>query len=460
MPREVMGRWIRQDPARAKGITTAAQSDPGMDLDVLREALVTLTDLSVVKSFLAVADQRRRAAIAALGGIKPENFQAGNEAFTELVAIAATDPSEEMRFTAIFAAFGLLQYCKVHARPWVPRLVGAVTAAPSEATRTALLQGLWRHHDMFQFADVEKTLALACDADPSPALLNTLDATLSHLIGGPHHDLAIQRLTRLISGDGKAIPLEHLHGLEYRLKTLDRAQLFALAVRWFGTGDRKLCEAMAKLIGGMQQAQPFDATLAGLGLSGSQMIVICHKAIAYLLLAPVTAASFVVAALRAGDKAIEPELVQFLLLQSLLINYGGTVAAYLKSVPKGDAAYRPVRQALKLYRTYEEGLNIKTTIKELSPSSYQRGVVRQKHYVTGREIRKRAEQQSVFFGLVQHSTLLYGSKAIAYVRGADEPPVSMEMKTMSAGFEMPWLQIIDPVGLDWLLRVFQVSKPK
>jgi hypothetical protein len=105
-------------------------------------------------------------------------------------------------------------------------------------------------------------------------------------------------------------------------------------------------------------------------------------------------------------------------------------------------------------------LSINATIKVLLPSSYQRGAVRQKHYVTGREIRKQAERQSVFFGLVQHSTLLYGRKAIAYVRGADEPPVSMEMKTMSAGFEMPRLQIIDPVGLDWLLRVFRVSKPK
>jgi hypothetical protein len=150
MPREALGRWIRRDPARARDIITAAQSDPEVDREVLREALVILADLIPVKSFLAVADQRRQAAIAALGGIKPHNLEAGNEAFTELVAIAATGPNEDMRFTAIFAAFGLLQYCKVQASQWVPRLIAAVTAAPSEATRTALLQGLWRNHDMFQ----------------------------------------------------------------------------------------------------------------------------------------------------------------------------------------------------------------------------------------------------------------------------------------------------------------------
>ena len=458
MPREALRRWIGRDPTRAKDIITAAESDPGMDREVLREALVTLADLSLVKWFLAVADQRRQAAIAALGGIKPQNLQAGNEAFTELVGIAATDPSEDMRFTAIFAAFGLFQYCKVHASPWVPRLIAAVTAAPSEATRTALLQGLWRHSGLFQEADIKATLALVSDADLPPAL-RMLEGTLSHLVAGPHHDLAIDCLTNLLASDGTAVSLEDCPGLEHRLMNLDPTQLFALAVRWFATGDRKLCESMTKLIGAVHQPQPFDATLAGRGLSGSQMIVICHKAIGYLILAPAVAASFVVAALRAVDKTVQRELVQ-LLLQSVLINYGETAAVYLKNIPKGDAAYQRVRQALKLYRAYEEDLNIRRPIKELLPSSYQRGAVRQKHYVTGREIRKQAEQKSVFFGLVQHSTLLYGRKAIAYVRGADEPPVSMEMKTISAGFAMPRLQIIDPVGLDWLIRIFRVSKPK
>lgn len=138
------------------------------------------------------------------------------------------------------------------------------------------------------------------------------------------------------------------------------------------------------------QPQPFDTTLNGWGLSGSQMITICHKAVGYLILAPVVAASFVVAALRAGDKSAEPEVVQ-LLLQSLPINYGETVAVYLKGITKGDEAHRPVRQALKLYRAYAEGLNIEATIKELFPSSYQRGAVRQKHYVMDREVRKEAE---------------------------------------------------------------------
>jgi hypothetical protein len=235
--------------------------------------------------------------------------------------------------------------------------------------------------------------------------------------------------------------------------------LFALAVRWFATGDQTLCEAMSRLIGGVEHQQPFDASLAGFGLTDSQMIVICHKAVGYMPLAPIVASSFVIAALRADDKAAEPELIQ-LLLQSLLINFRETVANYLKKIGKADIAYQPLRKVLKMYRSYEKGSEIKTSIKELQPSSYQRGVVRQNRYVTNREIRKHAERKSIFFGLVHQSTLLYGRKAITYARGADVPPTSMEMKTIGTHIKMPRLQIIDPVGLDWLFRIFRMSKPK
>ncbi len=460
MPRDALRRWIGHAPERAKEIVAAAQSDPGMDSEVLRDALVTLGDLSSIMSFFAVGGPRRQAAVAALGALKPQSQQAGDAAFAELVTIATADPEEDMRFTALFAAFGLLENCKAQASQWVPTLVAAVTAAPSDSTRTALLQGLLRQTELFQAADATATLAVASGGDLTAVrLFGMLDATLSRLIGGVYHDVAIDCVTALLAHAGKAIPLDNFQILEHRLTALDRTKLFALAVRWFATGDQMLCEVMSKLIGGVQQAQPFDASLAGFGLTGSQMIVLCHKAIGYMLMAPIVAASFVVAALRTADKAAEPELTQ-LLLQSLLINYGETLVTYLKGVGKADIAYQPVRRVLKLYRSYEKGLDIKTPIKELLPSSYQRGVVRQNQYLAGCEIRKQAERQSVFFGLAHRSTLLYGRKAITYVGGPDETPMSLELKTISTSFSMPRLQVIDPVGLDWLFRIFRVSKPR
>jgi hypothetical protein len=459
LPHNALHIWIGQDSKRAKEIIEVARSELDFDREILVNALVTFGDASSAVSFLAFADPRRQAAIAALGTIKPPSTKAGDATFDRLVGIATADPDEDICFTAVLSAFELLRHCKARAPRWVPTLVASVTAKPSNSTRTALLHGLWRQVELFQTADVKAVLALASDGDLTAGLVDTLGVTLSHLIGGIHHELAIDCLTALLASSGKAIPLDNLRMLEHRFAELDRTVLFALAVRWFETGDQLLCETISKLIGGVEHQQPFDASMAGLGLTGNQMIVICHKAVGYMPLAPIVAASFVIAALRANNKTSEPDLIQ-LLLQTLLINFRETVASYLKRIGKTDIAYKPVRGALKMYRSYEKGLNIKTPVKELQPSSYQRGVVRQNHYLASREIRKQAERQTIFFNLVHRSTLLYGRKAMTYMRGADMPPTSMEMKTISTSIEMPRLQIIDPVGLDWLFRVFRLSKPK
>ena len=460
VPRGALCRWIAQVPARAREIIGAAQSDLSIDRDVLRAALVACEDLVLVKWFLAVTDGRRQGAIAALGGIKPQDDAAGETAFTELVAIAAADPQEDMRLTAIHAAFNLLRHCEKQAPQWVPRLVAVVTAAPSDTTRAALLQGLWRQTELFQREEATATLAVALTGElTSGRLSGTLGATLYGLLGGVYQDLALDCLTELLSAGGKSLPLENLGSVEHRLATLDRERLFALAVRWFATGDFKLCEVLSKVLGPLHEVPPFDASLAGFGLTGGQMIVLCHKVVGYLLLSPLMASSFIVAAFRAGDTSVESDLTQ-LLLQGMLINFGDTVVAYLKGIAKTDTAYQAVRAALKLYRKYQKDLDTEAPIKELSPSSYQRGVARQRLYVENREIRKSAERQSIFAGSVRRSSILYGHKAITYVGGSDRPPVSMEMTTFRTHIEMPRLQVIDPVGLELLMWVFRVSKPQ
>src|SRR6185295_15194289 len=248
-------------------------------------------------------------------------------------------------------------------------------------------------------------------------------------------------------------------GLEHRLANGDKEQLFGLAVRWFRTGNRRLCEALAQIISASRNAVPFDGTLKSFGLTGSQQVVICHKAIAYLFLHSAVAASIVVAALRAGDKTVERDL-EDLLVYPILINFRGAVLNYLRSIPKGDTAYAAVRKALKRGDGYFRGAQIKTPIKELAPSAYQRNIVRMKQYEMGRQIHKEVEKRSVLLSLVHRSTLLYGRKSLTYVGGADKPPVAMDLKPMSHSMEMPQLDTIDPVGLDYLLRIFRLSKPK
>ena len=62
-----------------------------------------------------------------------------------------------------------------------------------------------------------RVVRLATELDRLADAVRALAATLSHLIGGAHHDLAIDCLTALLASSGNAIPLDNLQMLEHPL---------------------------------------------------------------------------------------------------------------------------------------------------------------------------------------------------------------------------------------------------
>src|SRR5581483_7418748 len=127
--------------------------------------------------------------------------------------------------------------------------------------------------------------------------------------------------------------------------------------------------------------------------------------------------------------------------------------ASLQNIAAGDASHGPVKEALKQSDAYVRGLDTKAPIKELHPSEYQRGVERMRTEDIMRSAHKKAEQMSVFMSLVHRSTLLYGRKSITFVRDPNDKrrPVTMDMHSFTTSFELPRMEIIDPVGLNLML---------
>src|SRR4029079_1493273 len=93
---------------------------------------------------------------------------------------------------------------------------------------------------------------------------------------------------------------------------------------------------------------------------------------------------------------------------------------YLRTIKRGDRAYKQVRRALKLSDTHFTGLDIKDPIKELRPSDYQRSAERTRRRDMMRQVRKDANKQSILANLVHRSTLLHGRKSMTFVPGPSE----------------------------------------
>ena len=77
-----------------------------------------------------------------------------------------------------------------------------------------------------------------------------------------------------------------------------------------------------------------------------------------------------------------------------------------------------------------------------------------------REAQKEAEKKSVFLNLVKRSIILYGKRSITYIEGpgGERRRVEMELKPHSISIEYPRLDVIDPFGLDYKLRVFRAER--
>ena len=190
-------------------------------------------------------------------------------------------------------------------------------------------------------------------------------------------------------------------------------------------------------------------------------IFISRKAIGYLFIKPVVCCSIIVPMLRRGNPQVVESLTE-LLFDPILLNYGGDANNYLKSIPSTDASYPAIQAALAKNEAFHKGLDSIGTIKELHPSDYQRDVVHQRAHDEMREVHKLAEGKSVLLNLVHRSTILYGRRWLTYVAdpGGQLRAIETELKTISTSFELPRHQILDPVGLDYMLRIFRAEKPK
>jgi hypothetical protein len=305
-----------------------------------------------------------------------------------------------------------------------------------------------------------RTALLALEA-VNPEHLGTvriLDMGIRHLLGTKSEILALGLLAAMLR-DGK-LTVENFQSTIHELKNGNPQRLYQLIVHWFLSGSIELCRSVGELVG-IDKERAFDTNVQPLKLTPLQQIFLCRKAIGFLFLRPVACSSIIVSVLRAGDRDVKGPVTE-LLFDPILLNYGGDVRDYLKQIPAVDPAYGAVQSALTKIEGFYAGLKAAGTIKELHPSEYQRDVVRQRTRDEMQTASKKAVSKSVLLNLVHRSTILYGNRSLTYVTDHDnsQRAIPMDLKSLSVSFELPRREILDPVGLDHMLRVFRAEKLK
>lgn len=456
-PYEAFRNWCAVDRTRAHAIVAASEAGDVQAIAFLTFAFTALADAALARSFVGkYSDERRLSALFALGRIKPVDASDAEDSIGVLLPFVDAAHDEAVRCNALMPLLDICQQFPALAPAYLPKAIAAATETPTPGVLLNLAQALWSHVKLFDRISMKAALGALQATDPAlGGIVQALDVALNTILGTPNNDLALDFLTDVLAPDNR-FDLAQFKSVKHALAGGDRDRLFRLLVRWLISGNTNLGGSCPQILLTGERTVPFDTSTADLGLTGPDHMFLAYKTLGWLFVNDVVAASILVACLRGCDRATAKTIGE-LLFDPLLVNYGGKIRDYLKTIKRGDIAYGPVKAALKVADLFIKGLEIDPQIKELRPSEYQHSVERRRSHDLMRKAQRDAEKESVFLSMVHRSVLLYGRRSITYVQepGNKRRPVSMDMHSISHSFELPRSEITDPVGLSVMLITFR-----
>jgi hypothetical protein len=236
-----------------------------------------------------------------------------------------------------------------------------------------------------------------------------------------------------------------------------KTALTRLATEWLREGDYHVCSTLASHVSEINRTSPcFEVTPDVLPPEAADQVFVCRKAVGYFFIAPMTAAAWIVAVMRRGGPAAQD--VADLLLDPLLVNYGGALKDWLEGLldeegPGNDA----IQDALQRAQEVWNGFDAAREVVELEPSSSRRALVRFQEAEESERIQESARERSIFARLVTTQTLLYGDRSSFSIRDGEGNcrPQTLNMAEMSISSELPKGLFFDPIGTERMLEVFR-----
>jgi hypothetical protein len=295
--------------------------------------------------------------------------------------------------------------------------------------------------------------------------MDSIDYGLVKLINREEPTKGIEFLEDILLANPNDVSMNTFDGV-IRVLCKNNKVLNKVLTKWFLRGNRVLCEGIHAVV---NKDLHHDLLLE---IDPSELISIDHvhifflarKTIGYLFFKPLTATSIIISLMHHTNEEETLQQLGTLLFDPLLLNFPGKVKDHLiqQTEIESGQVKATIESALRIFDEYMNALKSTGVIPELHPSQAHRDAHRRHFSQLLSASFKEAEKKSVFLSLVSKSVLLYGRKSINYVYGLNGKYNRMETPLLSHGteIEIPRLQIIDPFGLDYMLRIFRAERIK
>jgi len=463
--------YCERDASRPREALAEIEASPDVFARLLPGTLVAGSRVDTA-SFLAEAIrlceadhiELRRHAVFSLGKLEwPEGGEAADSALATLERAAKAETDGQILAGVVTSAFALV---KQHGA-LEPHVVAVIATALSKGDENTIHSG----SEVLGFRTGELTATLLDTLfvhlprvrSTDKGTLDNIDFGLSHLLESSDPERGIELLETLLLRRPDELTMEVFDSAGRAILT-NRALINKVATRWFLRGDRALCEAVSTIIAsGVIGDLPLEIDAAELKLADSSHIIFtARKAIGYLFMEPISAAAFLISLMRSTADQEVLTALGVLLFDPLLLNYPGKARDYVARQlgQESGQVKATVGEAFARLDDYLEDLKSVGRLPALHPSTAHRDAYERHFSRQMEESWKAAEANSGLLSLVSKSVVLFGRTSITYVRGLDEQPRRMEspMQTHETEMELPRILRLDPLGLDFKLRVFRVEQ--
>lgn len=457
MPNGAFRQWCKRNLEDAAGVIRDAKAGDDLAMQFVTFALQGANDIETATEFVREYDDNRRLyGLSALGQMSFADGGSARQAIAAVEPFVASGNVDAVRANALSAAFGILQPLEDNAL--ARRLVQSAVQDPGPQVLYGLARLLFQPDSSLDIETVGMALnALrAVDAEQL-GTVRLVDSGLQRMVGTPNESQALDFLTETLRKG--TLTIEQFHSTVHKLSTDKPQRVYELVAKWLLSGSIALASSTGQFVMAGKE-RVFNTSAQSLGLSSDQQLFLCRKAIGFLFFHPVTCCSILVSVIRAADEDVRAQVGQ-LLFDPILLSYGGGARDYLASLPSTDAAYGTVQNVLARFGDFYSAIDAIGSIKELHPSERQLDTAHQRAHDQMRETHKEVEKQSIFRKLVHHSTILHGKRTLTYLAdpGGQKRAFAMDLQKHSAYIELPHLEKLDPVGLDYMRRVCMVEKP-
>lgn len=289
-------------------------------------------------------------------------------------------------------------------------------------------------------------------------IARNIDYLLVHLIEINSPSLAIELLESILAVGVKVKRLSYLSS-----QLMDKYQELRahIITKWFLSGETSLYRGVLDLLHGVSGKDIELYAETALLDTEEKKLFVCRKAVGWLFTIPVVTVRYIMSILDSASEETSIEL-KSILYDPLLLSYPGELTKIFQSFIDNDIHKSLCERMLEKLRAYHNNIEKISKLSELKAPGENINTYWKKFDKNMQAAQEKASRHSFVHLIATKQRLLYGNSSVYYVEQQNGESIRQEVKmhSFSHSTEMPRLDVLDPVSLNYFLLTCRCERMK